>query len=81
MTDSQAFQYVRQNAQQAALLHSSADMLEWDERTGMPASAGDYRADQVSYLRGLAHQKRTEPKYRDYLDELFQNIDSKHQPD
>lgn len=81
MTDSQAFQYVCQNAQQAALLHSSADMLEWDERTGMPASAGDYRADQVSYLRGLAHQKRTEPKYRDYLEELFQNIDSKHQPD
>ena len=75
MTDHSAFTYVCQNAQQAALLHSSADALEWDERTNMPVSAGDYRADQVSYLRGLAHQRRTEQKYRDYLEELFQKID------
>ena len=51
------FEFVSQNAQQAALLHSAADALEWDERTGMPIAAGEYRAEQVSTLRGLAHPK------------------------
>ena len=75
------FEFVRQNAQQAALLHSAADALEWDERTGMPIAAGEYRAEQVSTLRGLAHQKRTDAKYQDSIEQLFNLVDKENSTD
>lgn len=49
--DPKLFDQVCDHARQAMLLHSSADALEWDERTGMPVAAGPYRAEQVSTLR------------------------------
>ena len=75
------FEFVSQNAQQAALLHSAADALEWDERTGMPIAAGEYRAEQVSTLRGLAHQKRTDAKYQDSIEQLFNLVDRENSTD
>jgi carboxypeptidase Taq len=74
MQKSNLFQFVCESAKQAALLSTAADTLEWDERTGMPHSAGDYRAEQVSYLRGLAHQKLTDGRYRESLQELLEQI-------
>jgi carboxypeptidase Taq len=68
--DDDLFQTVCSTARQAALFHSSADALEWDERTGMPLAAGEYRAEQISLLRSLAHQLRTDTKYGDALEEL-----------
>ena len=53
------------------MLQSAADALEWDERTGMPLAAGEYRADQVSTLRAIAHRIRTDPAYGDDLQQLM----------
>ena len=72
MSDNQPaiFQQLCEHFREIALLQSTADALEWDERTGMPLAAGDYRAEQVTLLRGMVHQRRTDPRIEDWLDEL-----------
>ena len=36
----------------------------------MPPAAGEYRAEQMTFLTGLAHQKRTSPRLGELLGEL-----------
>ena len=66
------FDSVCAKAREAMLLHSTADTLEWDERTGMPIAAGEYRAQQISTLRALVHERRTDSAYGDDLQQLVQ---------
>lgn len=67
MIDDARFESVCHQARRAMKLQTAADTLEWDERTGMPIGGGDYRADQVSTLRGIVHELRTDPRYGDDL--------------
>ena len=62
----QTYNYVRETA----LLESTLALLEWDERTGLPAHAGEHRAEQVTFLSGLVHQRKTSPQFGDWLSEL-----------
>ncbi|TWT93902.1 carboxypeptidase M32 [Stieleria varia] len=64
------FESVCRQAREAALLTSIADTLEWDERTGMPLAAGEYRAEQVSMMRASAHRLRTSGQYGEQLQQL-----------
>src|SRR4029079_10990691 len=41
-----------------------------DERTYMPPAAGEYRAEQMTYLTGLMHNKRTSPRLGELLGAL-----------
>ena len=59
----------------AALLQSVADTLEWDERTGMPIKAGEYRATQVSTLRAMTHSHLTDPRFGEWLHLLSETTD------
>lgn len=61
------FDFVCAQARRAAMISSVADTLEWDEQTRMPPAAGEYRAIQVSSLRAMAHEIRTEARYGDEL--------------
>lgn len=56
-------QFVRETA----MLESIEALLGWDERTYMPVSAGAYRAEQITYLSGNIHQRRTDPRLNDWL--------------
>jgi carboxypeptidase Taq len=58
------------HAREVALLSSTQELLEWDERTKMPPAGGAYRAEQVSYLAGLIHKRETEPEVGHWLTEL-----------
>jgi carboxypeptidase Taq len=42
-------------------INSAASLLGWDQETYMPAGGGAARADQISTLQGLAHQKLVSP--------------------
>jgi carboxypeptidase Taq len=55
---------------QAAMIESIQELLGWDERTMMPAAAGQYRAEQITYLSGLIHRRRTDPQLAIWLNEL-----------
>ena len=68
--DRSRFDAVCTIARQAMLFHSSADALEWDERTGLPVRGGQYRAEQVAALRCRAHEIRTRDDYGDDLQAL-----------
>lgn len=70
MTPHAAFEEVCRKAREIALLESIAELLGWDERTYMPPAAGEYRAEQMTFLSGLIHQRRTDPRLGDLLAEL-----------
>jgi carboxypeptidase Taq len=58
------------HARQIGVMSSTLALLEWDQHTYMPAHAGEYRSDQVTWLSGLLHQKQTDAQYGDWLHSL-----------
>ncbi len=44
-------------------------VLEWDQQTYMPDKANAYRAEQLTMLAGLTHQRKTDPRIGDWLAE------------
>jgi carboxypeptidase Taq len=43
-------------------INSAASLLSWDQETYMPAGGGEARAEQISTLQGIAHQKFVSPE-------------------
>ncbi|MGB7344166.1 MAG: carboxypeptidase M32 [Pirellulaceae bacterium] len=73
--DTALFDSVCDQARRATLLQSAAETLEWDERTGMPEKASEYRAQQISTLHAMVHQLRTDEAYGGNLETLATQID------
>jgi carboxypeptidase Taq len=73
MLYSKAFDELCFFAREAALVESVEAALGWDERTYMPAAAGEYRAEQMTFLTGLAHKQRTSRRLGDLLGELSES--------
>src|SRR5207247_4183918 len=44
--------------------------LAWDEETYMPPGGVENRSRQLAYLAGLQHERATDPRLGDLLDEL-----------
>jgi carboxypeptidase Taq len=65
-----AFDELCSLSRESALIESIEAMLGWDERTYLPPAGGEYRAEQMTYLTGLAHKKRTNPRLGELLGEL-----------
>jgi carboxypeptidase Taq len=59
-------EYVRQSS----LLASISSVLEWDERTMMPAAEAEYRADQTTLLSGMVHSRWTDASFVSKVSEL-----------
>ncbi len=55
---------------QTAMFASVESLLNWDERTYMPPEAGAYRAEQITLLTGLVHERNTAPELGQWLGEL-----------
>lgn len=69
--DSQhTFDELCQFTRETALLESIEELLGWDERTMLPPAAGEYRAEQITYLSGMAHKRRTDARLGEWLAEL-----------
>ncbi|MBI84456.1 MAG: carboxypeptidase M32 [Planctomycetaceae bacterium] len=69
-TSSRTFDQLCNHFQETTLLHSANSLLEWDERTKLPTSGGPYRAEQITYLAGLIHQRETDLQVGAWLEEL-----------
>lgn len=76
MTSRTDLEKVFQHVREIALLESTQALLEWDERTGLPRLAGDYRAEQITQLSGLVHQRKIDPAYADRLSLLYASFTS-----
>lgn len=55
---------------EAALLSSCGSLLGWDEQTYMPHGGAEHRANQLSLLAGLIHERTTAPRIGELLGEL-----------
>ena len=55
---------------ETALLESTQQLLEWDERTMLPPGGGEYRAEQIALAARLVHERRTGPRIGEWLAEL-----------
>ena len=65
-----AYHELIRRSQEIALLASCAELLAWDEDTYMPPGGVENRARQLAYLAGLQHERATDPRLGDVLDEL-----------
>lgn len=64
------FESLCQHARETALLDSIQELLGWDERTQLPPAGGEFRAEQMTYLSGLAHRRRSDLLLGQWLAEL-----------
>jgi carboxypeptidase Taq len=71
---SDALKKILEHVRQTAMLQSTMSMLEWDQNTGLPPSAAEYRADQLTLLAGMVHQRRVDPELGHWLDELIATV-------
>ena len=53
-----------------SLLGSCAEVLSWDEQTYLPAGGAEHRANQLSLLAGMTHERATAPRIGELLSEL-----------
>jgi carboxypeptidase Taq len=65
-----AFQQLTEHMRETALLVSIESLLGWDERTMLPPAAGEYRAEQITYMAGMMHRHRTDPRLGEWLNTL-----------
>jgi len=69
-TPQETYEALCNHVRQTAVLSSVEDLLGWDEQTGMPPEAAEYRAEQSTLLAGMIHQRSTDPKVGEWLSQL-----------
>lgn len=57
-----AYHDLKTRLREIATLASVGSLLSWDQETYMPAAGGPVRADQVAILKGVVHQRFTDPR-------------------
>ncbi|UCC44710.1 MAG: carboxypeptidase M32 [Candidatus Zixiibacteriota bacterium] len=67
MTAQEAYKEFEKRCRELAVIQSSAAVLGWEERTYMPPNGAGLRAEQLSYMSGLFHEKFTDPKFGELL--------------
>ncbi|MFT5303207.1 MAG: carboxypeptidase Taq [Mariniblastus sp.] len=62
-----------QQAKETAYLESTLALLEWDQQTMLPAGADEYRSQQITFLAGQIHQRRTDKRRGELIGELAES--------
>ncbi len=70
---SNTYESLCQHVRQIGLLGSVEELLGWDERTMMPAGGAEHRAEQMTLLSGLIHERWLDPQLADWLNELTES--------
>jgi carboxypeptidase Taq len=61
---------VRKHARFTSVLGSIQGLLGWDERTMLPPAGAEYRAEQMTLLSGMIHERWLDPRFGEWLDQL-----------
>lgn len=64
------FQELTDRLQELALLRSCGAVLSWDEQTNLPPRGAEHRANQLGLIAGLSHDRATDPRLGELLDQL-----------
>lgn len=67
------FDQACRHARQISLWASVEETLGWDERTMMPPAGAEHRAEQMTLLSGLIHERQTDARYGDWLAQLAES--------
>lgn len=67
----QKLQQLKAYAQEIYDLSSCMQVLEWDQMTYMPSKAAQARGRQIATISRILHQKKTDPKLGQLLEDLF----------
>ncbi|HVB72420.1 MAG TPA: carboxypeptidase M32 [Ktedonobacteraceae bacterium] len=62
--------------QQIEDLKALGDLAEWDQNTLLPDGAGETRGNQLATIQGVLHDRRTNPRLGQLLDELQETVQS-----
>lgn len=65
-----AYDQLLERSRERSLLESCSALLGWDEQTYMPAGGGEHRGKVSALIAGLHHERATDPKIGDLLDEV-----------
>ena len=65
-----ALKALKSRDREMVLLEHIIAFLHWDQETGMPEAAVNERADQLSMLNGLLHEKVTDSDLGSILNDL-----------
>lgn len=55
---------------ETGMIDATSAVLDWDAEVNMPTGGLNQRAEQLSLLAALGHERRTSPKLGDWLDRL-----------
>ncbi len=68
MSDAEAYSAFVRELREISLLGSVSSVLEWDERTQLPPRGAENRADQLSLLARMIHDRFTSPRMGESLE-------------
>ena len=63
-----AYDELRRDLREAAVLASAGALLSWDQETLLPPRGFQLRAEQLAALSGIVHERRTRPQVGEWLD-------------
>ncbi len=67
------YEQVCRYARQTAVLASIEAVLDWDERTMLPPAGTEHRAEQMTLLSGMIHDRWTNAEFGQWLAELVED--------
>jgi carboxypeptidase Taq len=67
MNPQEAYQWLAAHSRETALLYSVEHLLAWDQRTLMPPKGHAHRAQQLTLLARLIHERATDPRVGEHL--------------
>ena len=73
-TPQDALVELKQKTREISILETCNALLDWDERTYMPTKGSEFRAEQLSFIAGLAHRRTVDPRIGELL-ETVKNSD------
>ncbi|MEI6530642.1 MAG: carboxypeptidase M32 [bacterium] len=69
-------QQLKERVAEVMDLRHALALLEWDQQTYMPSGGNEARAEQISTLSKIAHQKFTSPEVGQLLEDLAPEMES-----
>jgi len=75
MTTEQDLELVTRYQKEIFLLSQTSSLLGWDQQTYMPGKAAQTRAEQISFLSSLIHEKMISNEFFEAVNRLYENKD------
>ena len=67
------FKELCQHVRETSYLESTSALLEWDQQTKLPPKAGGYRSEQITFIAGQIHKRKTDPRLGELIGELSES--------